>query len=173
MNKDIHNKNKRDNIIEISESDIFVVPETLEDAEDIYKYMGCNPEITRYTGWNPYQTLKDTIQKIERDIYADDGSYSWVIKKGDEFVGTIGAYDYNPEDRSIELGYSIAHHFWGNGYAGAAAKAVVSFLLDNDHIDAVRAWSHKDNLASIRVLQGAGFEQTGMNGKEIFFLKKI
>ena len=56
-----------------------IVPETIQDAADIYEYMGCDPEITRYTGWNPYQTLLATVDKIEQDIHSGDGSYSWVI----------------------------------------------------------------------------------------------
>ena len=52
----------------ISAANISVVPETLQDAADIYQYMGCDPEITKYTGWNPYQSLQNTTEKIEQDI---------------------------------------------------------------------------------------------------------
>ena len=163
---------KRERNIEISDLDLYIVPETLEDAENIYRYMGCDPEITRYTGWNPYRTLQATVDKIEKDINSDDGSYSWVIKKDGDFVGTIGAYDYNAEDMSIEIGYSIARPFWGKGYAGAATKAVVAFLLDNERINTIRAWSHKDNLASRKVLMNAGFEESGMNAEEVTFIRE-
>lgn len=66
---------------EIKLSELDIVPESLSDAEDIYKYMGCDAEITKYTGWNPYQTLDSTIEKIKRDICSENDSYSWVIKK--------------------------------------------------------------------------------------------
>ncbi len=171
MKIDVYN-DKDKKLIEICEIGLCIMPETLEDAENIYKYMGCDSEITRYTGWNPYQTLQATIQKIEGDIRGDDGSYSWVIKKDGEFVGTIGAYDFNAEDLSIEIGYSIARHFWGNGYARAATKAVAAFLLDYEHVNTIRAWSHKDNVASIKVLMSAGFEKIGMNGNQITFVRK-
>lgn len=162
---------KRIRTIVIREPELCIVPETLADAESIYQYLGCDPEIAKYTGWNPYRTLQDTVEKIEKDIYAEDGSYSWVIKKDDAFVGTIGAYDYNDEDSSVEIGYSIARHCWGNGYAGAAVKAVVSFLLDEVCVQSVRAWSHKDNVASIKVLLAAGFEETGREGEQITFVR--
>lgn len=155
--------------IKTSSEGLCIVPETLQDAENIYKYMGCDPEITRYTGWNPYQTLEATIEKIKRDMAADDGSYSWVIKKDGAFIGTIGAYDYNAEDSSIEIGYSIARDFWGNGYAKAAVNAVVEFLQSQPHIQRINAWSHKNNAASCKVLLGAGFKETEENNEQIIF----
>ena len=159
--------------IEISDYGLIIEPEKLEDAEDIHKYMGCDPEITRFTGWNPYQTLESTIEKIKRDLSAaDDAEYSWIIKKNKEFIGTIGAYDYNADDCSIEIGYSIARHFWGNGYAKASTKAIVSFLLGKPHIKSIRAWSHKDNKASRAVLLSAGFEESGVDGENIIFTRK-
>lgn len=149
--------------------ELSIEPESLQDAKNIYEYMGCDSEITRYTGWNPYQTLEATIAKIENDLSSDDGSYSWVIKRDGEFVGTIGAYDYNPDDSSIEIGYSIARDFWGNGYAGKATQAVVDFLLSEPHIKVVRAWSHKDNIASKKILLGLGFAETEINGDQVTY----
>lgn len=154
---------------EIQLSELDIVPESLSDAEDIYKYMGCDAEITKYTGWNPYQTVDSTIEKIKRDISSEDDSYSWVIKKDGEFIGTIGAYDYNAEDSSIEIGYSISREHWGKGYAKSAVKAVVEFLKSEPNISIIRAWSHKDNTASIRVLLGAGFAECSQNEEQIIF----
>lgn len=153
---------------ELKLSELDIVPESLSDAEDIYKYMGCDAEITKYTGWNPYQTLDSTIEKIKIDISSDD-SYSWVIKKDGEFIGTIGAYDYNADDLSIEIGYSISREHWGKGYAKSAVKAVVEFLKSEPHISIIRAWSHKDNTASIKVLLGAGFEERSCMEEQITF----
>ena len=153
---------------EIQLSELAIVPESLSDADDIYKYMGCDAEITKYTGWNPYQTVDSTIEKIKIDISSDD-SYSWVIKKDGEFIGTIGAYDYNADDLSIEIGYSISREHWGKGYAKSAVKAVVEFLKSEPHISIIRAWSHKDNIASIRVLLGAGFTECSQNEEQIIF----
>ncbi|MBQ0079740.1 MAG: GNAT family N-acetyltransferase [Eubacterium sp.] len=153
---------------EILISGLNITPETIDDADNIYKYMGCDPEITKYTGWNPYFCLESTIEKIKHDLESED-TYSWVIKKDGEFIGTIGAYDYKADEKSIEIGYSIARHHWGKGYAGAAAKAVVQFLLNQPHIDRVSAWSHKDNEASRRVLLGAGLKEVSVNDEQVIY----
>lgn len=36
--------------------------EKLEDAETLYKFLGCDAEMSKYTGWNPYITL-DSAKK--------------------------------------------------------------------------------------------------------------
>lgn len=146
-----------------------IIPETLQDAEDIYKNIGLDPDMSRFTGWNPYVTIDATIEKITNDMAAGNDSYSWVIRKDDEFAGTIGAYDYDPEAGSIEIGYSIIKRFWGRGYAGTAAKAVVEFLAHQPHINIIRAWSHKDNIASRSVLTEAGFEEIGSEKDQITY----
>lgn len=161
------NNNIRNLII----GELCIVPETIQDAEDIYKYMGCDSEITKYTGWNPYESLESTIEKIENDI-RDDNSYSWVIKKDGKFIGTFGAYDYDEKDFSIEIGYSIARKFWGEGYAGTAAKAVTDFLKSQDNIKVIRAWSNENNIASIKVLHKAGFYEIGKDNEKIIFESK-
>lgn len=94
---------------------LIITPESIEDAEDIYKNIGCDKEMSKYTGWNPYFTLESTIAKVEADLKSKD-SYSWVIRKSDEFVGIVGAYEYASERKSIEIGYSIVRDFWGKGY---------------------------------------------------------
>lgn len=162
---------RKHTIKEIISDGLTIKPETLADAENIYKYMGCDPEITRYTGWNPYQTLQATQDKIREDIRDDADTYSWVIKKEDEFIGTIGAYDYKEADESIEIGYSIVRKHWGNGYAGIAAKSVVRFLQDEAQIKKIRAWSHKDNTASKKVLLGIGFKAIKEENEQITFEK--
>lgn len=146
--------------------------ETLADAEDLYRYLGCEPEIIRYTDWNPYGSMDSTLEKIAEDIknYSVPGHYAWIITKNGEPIGTIGAYDYKPGQSIIEVGYSIFKPYWGKGYATEALKAVVNYLLLEENIRKICAWSHKDNLASIKVLKKAGFIEKEMDGERITFI---
>ena len=43
-------------------------------------------------------------------------------------AGIIGAYDYEPSDNSIEVGFTIERGSWGKGYASEALKAVIRYL---------------------------------------------
>lgn len=144
-----------------------------DDAETIYQELGCNPAITRYTGWNPYTSLEATRQVIAGNIAENEGAklagFSWIIEDGGELAGTVGAYDYAEDDKSIEIGYSIIESKWGKGLASEAARAVADWLLTIEGIDRIKAWTDKDNLASIKVLERACFTRAGSDDNRSYF----
>lgn len=129
-----------------------------EDAEDLYRYFGADPEMTNYSGWNPYATLQTARQTVSRfmESYRDEHFYGWAIESEDVLFGTIGAYDY--ENDRIEVGFSIVRACWGKGYATEALKAVLSYLTGNEGISCVTAWCAAENIASRRVLEKAGMQ---------------
>ncbi len=127
-----------------------------EDAEDLYRYLGTDPEAFRYSGWNPYATpemARETVQRF-MDSYRDEHFYGWALDVEDVLYGTIGAYDY--EDGRIEVGFSIVKDCRGRGYAAEALKKVLEYLTGNEEIPCVTAWCAAENTASRRVLEKAG-----------------
>ena len=90
-----------------------------EDAAALYRKFGCDPEIARYTGWNPYETEEMTRKTVADRIvkYTEEHAYGWAIEHEGELIGTAGAYDYDARQDSIELGYSIERDSWGKGFA--------------------------------------------------------
>ena len=138
---------------------------TVDDIPVLYEKQGCDLDMMHYTGWNPYATLDMTRGFICRiiegyDQGADD--YSWFIEVAGKSIGTIGAYDYDPEQSSIEIGYSIFRENWGNGFASQALELVCNYLMREEGIRTLKAWSAEDNVASKKVLEKAGFHQTEM-----------
>lgn len=139
-----------------------------DDAEQLYEYLGKDPEMYKYSGWNPYATLEMAQETVKRFIesYGDEHSYSWVMDaNGDDVVaGTIGAYDYesrfdnNCDSDRIEVGFSIVPGWQGRGYATEALKKVLEYLTENEGISCVTAWCAAENIASRKVL-----EKSGMN----------
>lgn len=74
-------------------------------------------------------------------------------------VGTVGAYGYEPDISSIEIGYSIFRSAWGNGFASETVSEVLRYLFENEKINRVHAWCHSENKASSKVLERAGLRQ--------------
>lgn len=143
-------------------------PCTIDDAQVIHEELGCNPAMLKYTGWNPYSTLESTIGFLEHALAAE-GEYSWVIEDGDVPVGTIGAYDFDAEAKTIEIGCSIFEKYWGKGYASEAICLACECLTGQAGIKTVKAWSHPENAASIKAMEKNGFAQVGAEGDQIFF----
>lgn len=129
-----------------------------EDADDLHRYLGTNPAMYQYSGWNPYATPEMARETVRRfiDSYDKEHSYSWVMDVDDVIVGTIGAYDY--KEGSIEVGFSVVPGWQGRGFATEALKRVLRYLTENESIPCVTAWCASENIGSKRVLEKAGMK---------------
>ena len=140
-----------------------------EDAEELYRRIGSDPEMVKYSGWNPYASPEMARGTVERFIagYGDEHFYGWVMDMDDVLFGMIGAYDY--EDDRIEVGFSVVKACWGRGYATEALKAVLKYLTENEGISCVTAWCAEENTGSRRVLEKAGMRlvRTETDGLEV------
>lgn len=133
-----------------------------EDAEALYEHFGTDPDMYKYSGWNPYATLEAAQETVQRfiDSYEFDRTYSWVMDVDGVVVGTIGAYDYKADyDASqIEVGYSVDKAWQGRGFATEALTEVLKYLTENEGITCVTAWCAGENIGSVRVLEKSGMK---------------
>ena len=140
-----------------------------EDAVPLYQYLGTDPEMYKYSGWNPYATPEMAQETVRRfiDSYDDEHVYSWVMDFDDVVIGTIGAYDY--EDDQIEVGFSVVQRWQGRGYATEALTRVLEYLTENEGISCVTAWCAAENIGSKRVLEKSGMQlvNTEKNGLKV------
>ena len=160
----------------LKEDKLQLRPYVMPDTDIIYENLGCDPEMMHYTGWNPYLSLEATrkcVAEVIQKYEIGEKEYSWLITYDGEQIGTIGAYDYDAEQNCIEIGYSIFREYWGKGFASHALKLVKDYLMKEEGIHTLRAWSADANIASKRVLEKAGFVQTevkeaalNVNGKK-------
>ena len=129
-----------------------------EDAEPLYRQMGTDPAMYKYSGWNPYATLEMAQETVAGFIgsYGDAHTYSWVMDIDDVIAGTIGAYDFQGDH--IEAGFSVVPGWQGRGLATAALKTVLEYLTENEGIPCVTAWCAAENTGSRRVLEKAGMK---------------
>ena len=136
-----------------------------EDAGLLYQNFGTDAEMVRYSGWNPYATPEQAREPVRRfiDSYADPLFYGWAIERDGCMIGTIGAYDYDPEKNQIEVGFSIERASWGKGYAAEALRAVLEYLTVQEGLARVTAWCASDNIASKRTLEKAGMRLSGID----------
>ncbi len=129
-----------------------------EDAEALYERFGRDPEMYRYSGWNPYATWEMAQETVRgfMESYDDDHAYSWVMDVDGVVVGTIGAYDY--ASGRIEVGFSVNRGWQGRGLATEALTKVLHYLTENERISCVTAWCADENAGSRRVLEKSGMK---------------
>ena len=133
----------------------------MEDALPLHEEFGCDERMFEFSGWNPYATEEQAREAVQGflDGYAGEHFYGWAVEHEGEMVGTIGAYDYDADADSIEVGCSIVRRCWGRGFAGEALKAVLDYLLGEERIGSVTAWCAAENNGSVRAMEKAGMRQ--------------
>ena len=136
----------------------------MDDAAVLYEKFGADPEMYRYSGWNPYASREMAEETVREFIssYGNTSFYGWAIEYQGELIGTIGAYDYDPVSDQIETGLSIARNCWGKGFATEALQCVLTYLTQQGGIRTVTAWCAAENTGSMKALLKAGMKQTHM-----------
>jgi RimJ/RimL family protein N-acetyltransferase len=84
-----------------------------------------------------------------------------IISHQNELRGAI-SLQLQPEHRLAELGYWIAHPFWGQGLATEAAIALLEFAFRTLQLNRVQASHLPRNPASGRVLEKIGMQREGL-----------
>jgi RimJ/RimL family protein N-acetyltransferase len=134
------------------------------DAPEIF-IQRSDERIIRYTEIPKAMVLEDAVNWIDKlaDITEKGEGVAWVIcRKGEEkLIGTICLYHLDAEKATAELGYSLHPDFWRMGYASEALAAVMDFGFNVMKAHFLEAYSNNQNLASLRLLEKAGFAKIG------------
>ena len=76
-----------------------------------------------------------------------------------EFTGYVGLTPQTfeaPFNPSVEVGWRLAHEFWGRGYAPEAGQAALDYAFDMIGLAEVVSFTSMTNLRSQRVMQKLG-----------------
>ena len=140
-----------------------------EDLDRIF-LLDSNPDVMRYIGVEPVQTIEEsveTIKKIQRQ-YRENGIARWAVieKESNLFIGWSGlkllTEPINGFKNVYELGYRFLPEFWGKGYATEAGKAVLDYGFNKMNLDTIYACADIKNLDSNKILKDKlGFESQG------------
>lgn len=123
------------------------------DAAAVYRNWTQDERVARYCPWYPHKSVEDTEGYIKMCM---GKKYCWAITPKDtgEPVGCIDVVGIN--DAGVpEIGYVLAHDYWGAGIMTEAAKAVLDELF-RCGFARIEAHHHVDNPASGRVMEKCG-----------------
>lgn len=138
---------------------------THDDADGIIRLFG-HPEMMRFLNAPLVTHREQAIGMIDwfAGNYREQIAIDWAVTRADtgEMIGMCGVHKWNPECRSIELGYNIAIPYWGQGYATEAAHGILQWAFDALDLHRIQANCTDGNLASERVLLKLGFKVEGL-----------
>ena len=137
-------------------------PPRLSDALAIFEYAS-DPEVTRYMDWPTHTSLETAIEFINGSLLklADGTELTWVLTLPSD-GRSIGVVSCRMHGHSVDFGYALNRHSWGQGYATEAARSVVEWLSTLAHVHRIWATCDVENTASARVLEKAGLTREGV-----------
>lgn len=121
------------------------------DLFEFYRICSCDPgidEVTKYLPWQPHTTPKETKDLIDRHEAewndAEDAIYVIRIKgsEASDIAGVTGM-DLDWERRTGTLRLWLRKRFWGRGYSGERAKALLNLAFERLDLELV-AVKHVD-----------------------------
>ncbi|NLF70692.1 MAG: GNAT family N-acetyltransferase [Candidatus Anammoximicrobium sp.] len=124
-----------------------------------FKPIANDPRVVRYVLAGTVPTDEQIRGHIEaaRRLYLEEGFCLWplIYRANQELIGFCGL-DHLWGGPEIEIGYWLAHDYWGRGLATEAAQAVIAYGLRKLKLQRIVAVAHPDNRASLRVLDKLG-----------------
>ena len=117
-------------------------------------------EVTEYLTWNPPETPKATVDFVEQSAenWDDNETATYVIflREGQEGAGEIAGgtgLHLDWEKRTAVLGMWLRKRFWGRGYSGERAAALIEVAFDRLDLEVVGVSHMVGNENSRRVIE--------------------
>lgn len=141
----------------------------MEDVEDLYHHFAT---LRGYRYWEPHHGSMEDARKHLATIINEQGNgrFLWwavTLKEDERLVGSVSIRNIEARSKG-ELGYWLSQELWGQGYMTEAVQAVVRFAFTALGFHRIYAGAHPENIASIRILEKAGFIREGLFRQDIY-----
>ena len=144
------------------ETSRLLMREWREGDLDAYAVMAADPEVMRYVGGVRDRARCWRAMATDAGHWVLRGYGQWALERRADgaLLGHAGLW--NPEGwPGLEVGWTLARHAWGQGYAAEAGAAAIDWAWRR--LDAPRLISVIDpgNTRSVRVAEGLGLRPSG------------
>lgn len=141
------------------------------DALDILTFRG-NPEVMRYIDDDVLETVEQAVNWINSYHSAGD-SIRWGILFNGKLIGTIGLYHINFKHSFAFIGFELHADYMEKSIMTIVLLSTTNYLLWEGLLHRIEAQCHVDNVASIKVLEKAGFTLEAKQKGNYFFEGKF
>ncbi|MDQ4062057.1 MAG: GNAT family N-acetyltransferase [Pseudomonadota bacterium] len=136
----------------------------LADAPAIYRLAG-DWEVARWTALIPHPYPEGEAERFIARSAAGNLSgtgLALAIAERDRPNALIGGCGWSLDrGGGLEIGYWLGRPYWGRGYMTEVVRALADHAFRTTDVPSVRAGIFPDNLRSARVLEKAGFVESG------------
>lgn len=134
-----------------------LTPDDLDDLWALY----CDPEITRFIPDAPrnYDEAREELEWHQHGHprHPELGLWATVHKASGQFIGRCGLLPWHIDGvDEVEVAYTIARNYWGQGLATEAALAIRDYAFGKLGLTRLVCLIDGDNRASARVAEKMG-----------------
>jgi ribosomal-protein-alanine N-acetyltransferase len=136
-------------------------------AYDAYR---ADPEVTRHTSIDAAKEPAALVFPTLDKAFDEKRAIRWAISSKDTgaMIGDCGFFEINVPHARAEIGYVIAREHWRRGVGTSAVRGMVRWGFETLALHRIEAIVHRDNAASLRVAEKAGFQREGvMRGRTL------
>ena len=140
-----------------------VSPLVVEDLDAFVGYRQ-DPAVAKFQSWDPGFSKDQGLELIRSQSgfhFPPVGEWLQLgirdLTSG-QLVGDLALHSLE-QDRSYEIGFTIAREHQGKGFGREAAVALLEYLFEQMRADCVQANTDCRNQVSIRLLESLGFSQ--------------
>ncbi len=134
--------------------------QVMEDLDDLWA-LYCNPNITKYIPDAP-RSRAEAQEELEWHMHGHPkhpelGLWATIHKETGKFIGRCGLLPWTIEGQyDVEVAYTIAEEFWGEGLGTEAAQAILQYGFMQLSLVRLICLIDPNNLASQRVAEKIG-----------------
>lgn len=141
-------------------------PFRLEDRDDVHAYAS-DPMVSRFMVWGP-NTEADTDFFLGKAIEAqercprNDVSLAMELRATGQTIGSIRLWVTDADNRTAEIGYSLAQPHWRKGLTSEAAEALMTVGFEVLGLHRIYATCDMRNRGSWAVMRKLGMRREGL-----------
>jgi len=132
--------------------------------------------VMEYTPTGPDKSIDETRRRIAgyQEHQSRHGFSKWIVieRSTGQPIGDSGLLVLKDEG-FVDLGFRFATSSWGKGFATEVGRAWLKAAFEMHGLEALGAFVHPQNVASLRVLEKLGFARlragTAMGMEAVFF----
>lgn len=137
----------------------------IEDLDaDIILFLRSDESVTKYIERAENRKTKNMADaskfiKEINEAFEQHQSISWGISliNNSTIIGTICLWNFSENNKIAEIGYDLNPEFQHMGIMSEALQSIIDFGFKSLKLDAIEAFTHKDNENSKKLLVNNGF----------------
>ncbi|MDX2283145.1 MAG: GNAT family N-acetyltransferase [Bacteroidia bacterium] len=149
----------------ISLSRVRIRPLSPDDFDAFLAYRS-DPEVARLQGYDPFTPERAEVflqfaQKPAWDLPGEWMQLGVELAETGQLIGDIGLKPESFDTRILELGFSFARAWQGQGLAGEAIAGLIGYAFTRQSVHRIYAYTDVRNTRAARLLQRLHFRHEG------------